>query len=241
MAHWQQIKFVELAHRHFLADGRTDRKVLEVGSYNVNGSVRDLFKDWTYIGADLVEGPGVDVISPGHKLAYADGFFDVAMSCECFEHDEHWKQTFMNMHRMTASDGLVIVTCASKGRFEHGTRRTNRTSSPGTWSTDYYRNLTAKDFAREMDLPAMFATWEFFYAPVSHDLYFVGFKGSKADTGAFRRDVQSEVIDRDERSVAKKLFDLPVVLTSNLLPDEQFQSVVYTAKRLTGHRQTRRQ
>lgn len=239
MAHWQQIKFVALAHQHFLANGKPGRKVLEVGSYNVNGSVRELFRDWAYIGADLVEGPGVDVVCPGHQLDYADGSFDVAMSCECFEHDEHWKATFSNMHRMTASEGLVIVTCASTGRLEHGTPRTNPTSSPGTSAavSAYYRNLTARDFERAFDLQAMFQAWEFFYAPVSHDLYFVGWKGSApADRSAFRLDVRRTILEKDARSLARRLFDLPIKICSKVLPEEQFQNLAFACKKVTrGH------
>ena len=47
-------------------------------------------------------------------------------------------------------NGLLIFTCASTGRPEHGTRKSSPHSSPATveiegWA-DYYRNLTENDF-----------------------------------------------------------------------------------------------
>ena len=42
-------------------------KVLEIGSYDVNGSVRSNFKHvQEYVGVDLIPGPSVDVVSKGH-------------------------------------------------------------------------------------------------------------------------------------------------------------------------------
>lgn len=40
------------------------RSTLEVGSLNVNGTVRDLFTG-VYLGVDMRDGPGVDTASPG--------------------------------------------------------------------------------------------------------------------------------------------------------------------------------
>jgi hypothetical protein len=39
-------------------------RVLDVGSYDVNGTYKDIINDpaWTYVGADLAAGPNVDVV-----------------------------------------------------------------------------------------------------------------------------------------------------------------------------------
>ena len=145
--------------------------VLEIGSLNINGTVRDFFTATEYVGVDLAEGSGVDVVCEGQLLTYPDNSFDVAVSAECFEHNPYWVETFENMARM-ASD-WVVFTCASTGRAEHGTRRSTPADSPFTVDWDYYRNLTAEDFLDCCDLTG-FDWFEFEYNPASCDLYFVG-------------------------------------------------------------------
>lgn len=63
--------------------------VLEVGSFNVNGSPRPLFSDaLTYLGIDLAGGPGVDIVMDACDLstAWPSVAFDTALCCETLEH-----------------------------------------------------------------------------------------------------------------------------------------------------------
>lgn len=149
--------------------------VIEIGSLNINGTVRDFFQPTSYLGVDVGPGPGVDLVAEGQALDFPDDSFDVAISAECFEHNPEWAATFANMQRMAAR--YVVFTCASDGRPEHGTRRSAPDSSPLTLEWDYYRNLNEQDFREHFDLDSMFAEYEFRYNPVSHDLYFYGIKG----------------------------------------------------------------
>lgn len=174
MAHRQQRDFLERVRSKY-PEAFSEAEVLEVGSLDINGTVRDFFDDrCSYLGVDVGPGPGVDLVMPGEKLSFPDDEFDTAISAECFEHNPAWLETFQNMHRM--SRRFVIFTCASEGRREHGTRRTDPGSSPHTVDWDYYRNLNASDFEDALDLDQMFESWEFEYNPVSCDLYFVGLK-----------------------------------------------------------------
>ncbi|QNN53125.1 class I SAM-dependent methyltransferase [Nocardioides mesophilus] len=177
MSHPEQLGFflaVADANPAIVRGGR----VLEIGSYDVNGSIRSLFESAReYVGVDLDDGPGVDVVGFGHEIADADGSFDLTISGECFEHDPHWRATFANMSRLARPGGLVAFSCASRGRPEHGTRRTDETLSPGTQSVglDYYRNLIEADFL-EMPLAEWFSVWRFWYLPTHFDLYFAGIR-----------------------------------------------------------------
>lgn len=172
MAHIQQRHFfesVKVKYPQFF----TDVRVLDVGSLNINGSVRDLFNGGSYVGVDIGPGPGVDMICLGENLSFEDRSFDVCLSAECFEHNPEWVATFLNMIRMCS--GLVIVSCATTGRAEHGTSRCHPGSSPLTvplW--DYYRNLTEADFIAEVDINLKFSQWSFEVNTDSCDLYFVG-------------------------------------------------------------------
>ncbi len=172
MAHPEQREFlqrVKATHPEWF-DGVS---VLEVGSLNINGTVRDFFNATSYIGVDIAPGPGVDLVEQGQYLIFPDDHFNVAISAECFEHNPYWAETFENMHRMAR---VVIFTCASEGRPEHGTHNAYPDSSPLTLDWEYYRNLNAEDFEQTFDLPAMFTEHMFEYNPQSCDLYFWGIK-----------------------------------------------------------------
>lgn len=168
MSHQSQLDFVARVKQRFPQYFKNS-KVLEIGSLDINGSVRQFFDSCDYIGVDLGEGKGVDLIAKGEELKFPDNHFDVAISCECFEHNPEWIRTFNNMVRMAS--GLVIMTCATTGRPEHGTRRTSPSDAP--FCGDYYRNLTEKDIRDSCDL-SKFATYEFSTNSNPADLYFWG-------------------------------------------------------------------
>lgn len=177
MAHPEQAEFFGSVREHY--PRFFDRaRVLEVGSLDINGSVRGLFSGCDYTGVDLQLGPGVDLACPGHLLALPSGHFDTVISAECFEHNPFWRETLANMLRMTRPGGLVLVSCATTGRKEHGTTRTNPDASPFTvqekW--DYYKNLTARDLERGVNLAGWLADWHSWTHYISRDLYFIGLR-----------------------------------------------------------------
>ena len=171
MSHPNQMNFVGRV-RELFPNSFSHKKVLEVGSLNINGSVREFFNDCDYLGIDLGEGKDVDLVCKAHHLSYPNLYFDTVISCEALEHDEDWDKTFIKMCEL-AKD-LVILTCATKGREEHGTSRTNADASPFT--NDYYRNLTIEDLAETMDFHNVFDSFGIETNSESHDLYFWGKK-----------------------------------------------------------------
>jgi SAM-dependent methyltransferase len=175
MAHGEQREFFEKVKAKF-PDNFENKWVLEVGSLDINGTVRDFFTNCHYVGIDVGPGPGVDAVADGSTVNFPANQFDTSVSAECFEHNPSWAQTFSNMRRMTKKDGLIVFTCASDGRPEHGTSRSDVGSSPLTVNLgwEYYGNLNEADFQREFDLDHMFSDYEFEYNPVSCDLYFWG-------------------------------------------------------------------
>jgi hypothetical protein len=175
MSHHEQRVFIDSVRERF-PYFFTGVRVLEIGSLDINGSVRDFFTGCDYTGVDIGAGYGVDVIAQGQDLTYPDRSFDVVISAECFEHNPFWLETFANMVRM--ADGLVLFTCATQGRPEHGTTRSDRYSSPLTidFGWDYYRNLVEEDFTSALDIAALFGPHEFSVQESSRDLYFYGLR-----------------------------------------------------------------
>lgn len=154
-----------------------DKTVLDFGSYNVNGSVRDLFQDCRFTGVDMIAGPDVDVI--GDCAVVQLECYDIGMSSECFEHNPDWKEAFLNLAEHTKHIGAVLISCAATGRPEHGTKRTNPSESPGTnhAGIDYYRNLDFDDFGfLKSARQNLFGDWELYKNTAACDLYFIGLR-----------------------------------------------------------------
>lgn len=172
MAHTAQNDFFRSVREQF-PDNFKWSNVIEIGSLDINGSVRDLFEYCNYVGLDLGPGPAVDFAVQGQDAKYRDDSFDTAISAECFEHNPYWKETFVNMVRMTKPGGLVTFTCAGEGRPEHGTARSDAGSSPLTTAAgwEYYRNLSEADFDGLLD---GFKEYKFIENHNDFDLYFWG-------------------------------------------------------------------
>jgi len=177
MAHQQQFDFIQSLVLKF-PEQFTGKKVLEVGSLNINGSIRQFFTECDYLGIDVGPGNDVDLVCEGQKLDHPNETYDTVGSCECFEHNPYWIETFNNMHRMTKPNGLVFMSCATTGRAEHGTTRTSPHDSPLTTGKgwEYYKNLTVDDFVQNIDLDNMFSAYEFEVGSPHQDLYFYGIK-----------------------------------------------------------------
>ncbi len=177
MSHGSQQNFIQLISSN-LPEYFSGRKILEVGSLNINGTVRGFFTDCDYIGLDIGPGKDVDVVCEGQKYDAPDNTFDQVISCEVMEHNPYWVETFQNILRVCKPGGLVVMTCATIGRPEHGTARSIPTNSPLTikqgWN--YYKNLSSKDFASKLKLDEMFEHYQFWTNWGSYDLCFCGLK-----------------------------------------------------------------
>jgi SAM-dependent methyltransferase len=159
--------------RNFFSDYFTNKKVLEIGSLDINGSVRGFFEDCAYTGIDIGPGPKVDIVCNGEDFSEKANQFDVVLSTEVFEHTANWDLIFMNMLRLVKRDGIVIFSCASWGRVQHGTTLFDSNAAPHVAnSSDYYRNLNEDDFRRAFQFDYWFSDYVFVRDLTC--LYFVG-------------------------------------------------------------------
>lgn len=92
-------------------------KVLELGSYDVNGSLRSHAPKTTeYVGLDLEAGPGVDfVVEPGKPWPVEDDHFDLVLASSVFEHDPMFWLTFLQMVKKARTGGYIYISAPSNG------------------------------------------------------------------------------------------------------------------------------
>lgn len=166
-------RFIKQVRREFPYKFR-NKRVLEVGSHNINGSPRKYFWFCNYTGVDITDGNGVDirgVFSQVRHMLRDD--YQTVISTEMLEHDSAWKESLFLMYNLLENKGLLIITCAGPHREEHGTSRAYGHCSPDT--QDYYRNISKKDFIKVLP-PELFSVYRLQYANGMEDLQFYGRK-----------------------------------------------------------------
>ena len=185
--------------KKILSDYFINKRVLDVGSGDINGNNRFLFENCEYDGNDVIQASNVTIVSKTKDLPFTDNTFDTIMSTECFEHDPEYKESFIKIYNMLKPDGLFCFTCASTGRGEHGTRRTSPQESYGTIGnladmSDYYKNLTEIDLNDVLSLNVLFSVWDTYYNNESKDLYFVGIKKGASNFNSLEKYVNNGVV-----------------------------------------------
>lgn len=121
-------------------DGFTPKRVLEIGSRNVNGGVRDLFPDSVYIGVDIIDGPGVDVVGDATELDLPP--VDLVVTTEALEHHPNPGLVIETAYRVLVPGGMLIATMAGPGRHPHSGLLEGR-PKPG----EHYRNIEPDELA----------------------------------------------------------------------------------------------
>lgn len=116
------LNFVDASLEHLNIAGK---RVIEVGSYDFNGTVRPLVmakQPETYIGVDILEGSGVDVVCDAAELVdrFGENAFDFVLTTEMVEHARDWRAAISHMKRVLKPGGYLILTTRSIGYMYHG-------------------------------------------------------------------------------------------------------------------------
>lgn len=126
--------------------------VVEVGSRNVNGTIRDLFAGpCMYLGTDIEPGAGVDLVidfaEPRNLwLALKDLDHhqpDTVVCCEVLEHAPRAREIVRNALSLVTPGGYLILTCAAPGRAPH-----SAVDGGPLREGEYYRNVSGEDVTR---------------------------------------------------------------------------------------------
>lgn len=112
-------EWIKKAKKDFI---KSPGKVLEIGSMDINGGVREFFADAEeYIGIDMQKGKGVDIVLKAHKIlnVWPEETFDTVICLEMLEHDNAFWLTLENMHKVLKKNGNLIISTPTYGFPTH--------------------------------------------------------------------------------------------------------------------------
>lgn len=93
-------------------------RVLELGSRDINGTPREFFNVGYYLGVDVADGPGVDMISAAKDMMFEDQF-DVLICLSMLEHDPDWRESLCVSARVLRENGLLFLAFGAEGNVPH--------------------------------------------------------------------------------------------------------------------------
>jgi SAM-dependent methyltransferase len=126
----------------------TGAKVLELGSYIVNGTVRHHFVGADeYVGVDIRPGDGVDIVADATAYCPREelGYYDVIVTTEMLEHCREPKKVIANAYKLLRPGGFLILTAAGRDRPAHG----NDGAGVGE---EYYGNIDENDLVEWLSI-----------------------------------------------------------------------------------------
>lgn len=118
------MSIVMFAARNLTQEDVRGKSVIEVGSMDINGSIRpiiELLYPSEFVGVDITMGRGVDKICAGEDLVKEFGAerFDLVISTELLEHVHDWQKVISNMKGVCKSGGVVLISTRSYGYPYH--------------------------------------------------------------------------------------------------------------------------
>jgi hypothetical protein len=115
------IPVLEFFIENMQAEDFNQKRVLEVGSKYVNGSVRPIIEKFyspkEYVGVDIEPGKYVEVVLPAEKIAehFGPESFDVLITTEMLEHVKDWREIVNALKTVIKRGGILYLTTRSKG------------------------------------------------------------------------------------------------------------------------------
>jgi SAM-dependent methyltransferase len=90
--------------------------IVEIGSYQVEnneglGNLRQFFPGRPYLGVDMRQGPGVDLVADVEQLPLADRTVGTVLAMSTFEHVPRFWKGLEQIRRVLRPDGVFLISC----------------------------------------------------------------------------------------------------------------------------------
>lgn len=116
--HKSAYKHTEIFYNKFCKDNIEKKIVVDIGSLDINGSMRPIFNQCKqYVGIDQSGGKNVDIIGSSHSIPLSDNYCDISISASCFEHDNMFWISFLEICRITKPTGYIYIQAPSNGPY----------------------------------------------------------------------------------------------------------------------------
>ena len=115
------------------------KSVIEIGSRDINGSVRPLFASAeSFTGIDIAPGRGVDIVADAATFE-PDEPVDTVVCCEVLEHTENAAKIIANAAKMLQPGGVFLMTAATDPRKPH-----SAVDGAALREGEHYENISEK-------------------------------------------------------------------------------------------------
>ena len=139
-------------------------RAIEVGSLVPYGGYRSIVELHggfaEYVGVDIQEGPGVEVVCDAGDLVERFGgeSFDVVIATELIEHVKDWRNIISNLKAVCRPDGIMVLTTRSKGFGYHGAPFDYWRYEPGD-ILEIFSDCELLMLEEDLEEPGVFATF----------------------------------------------------------------------------------
>jgi len=102
-------RMTEFVEKYLKTDGNL--KILDVGSYDVNGTYKPLFENpnWQYFGLDIEAGPNVDIVVNQDYEWNIKEEYDIVISGQTLEHVKDMHKFMRTIYKTIKPGGLICI------------------------------------------------------------------------------------------------------------------------------------
>lgn len=133
------------------------QRVIEIGCREINGGIRHLFRNTSYLGIDILPGPEVDIVADATSWK-PDFRADMVICISVFEHTPWGREIVNNAASWLTDDGVMVLEAAHIMKPHSPVTGEYYAGEP----TEWYRNITQQDYESWLHMFPRVKIWKQF-------------------------------------------------------------------------------